>query len=739
MHRSTTYKTLNIAITGAIAALAAANTQAVQLEEVVVTAEKRSESLQDVPVAVSAFSADDLLNAGVNGTQALQASTPGLVYNNTGPTAQPYLRGIGTRLALNGLESSIATYIDDRYVARSTAAMMDFADIERVEVLKGPQGTLYGRNATGGAIRVISKDVSDELEGSLKLSAGNFDSYSASGTVSIPLTDDFGVRLTALTKKRDGYADNLDSRGSSELDNLDYQAFRTKFRWDMTEATTARLDLNYWTREDNAGNEQIDVTPGNLNSGTFLANAAGDTATGIDTDEAATQIDGENDGNEFSAQLRFDSTLGSVDFVSITTYTDYELDWVHDGDGTSSRRLDVYHFEESEMFSQEFQLLSDNDSGTRWILGAYYFTDEHEFEATIDVADLGLPLLSMSPQTAETTSWALFGQMSWDLTDATSLTLGGRYTKEKKEVEGRASSRAPINLAVLPQDLEKEWNEFTPKVTLDHHLTQNAMLYLTYARGFKSGGYNYPAVPAPGAEALEPEILDMLELGLKSELFDRSLRLNASIFQYDYKDLQVTRAAASTGGGAIVTTENAADAEIMGLDIDLTWLPLENLTLNLGLNYLDSEYEDYAANAKNFKVPGIVASSIAETGMVNFSYDASGDDLLRSPKLSAFVSAEYVVTLQGATMPLYLAYSYKDDYKFDFVIDPRTSVLEQDSYGLLNARVSYIPDNADWSLALWGSNLSDEEYYADVVANGTGIRAGWGIPRTYGIDLNYQF
>lgn len=730
--------TANYSRTALAVALSAValNTQAQQLEEVVVTAQKRTESMQDVPIAVSAYSADDLLNAGVGGSQALQAITPGLVYNNTGATAQPFLRGVGTRLAQNGLELSIATYSDDRYVARATSSMFELADVERIEVLKGPQGTLYGRNSTGGAIRIISSPVLDEFGGTLKGSYGNYSAFTLSGTVNIPITDDFGMRLTAMTKERDGYADNVNPEGRSEWDDLDYQAYRAKFRWNISDNSTANLILDYWQRDDLAGVENVNVSDFPVSNNGALGSTLPQTRK---KGKLASAIDDTNDGSEFSGQFRFDHSFENVDFSWITTWSDFELDWLGDADGGSLKHLDAFVIEESSGFSQEIQLVSNSDSDFNWIVGAFYFQDDADYELWIDLTDVGNPYASQSAQNTETESWAVFAQLGWQLGENARLTVGGRYTEDDKEVEGRPSSLPFIAIpslgAVTPIDLDDSWSEFTPSVTFDYNLSDDVMLYATYSRGFKSGGYNYPAVTNKPANdsALEPEILDMFELGMKGEFLDSTMRLNASLYYYDYSDLQVTRA--SGGAGAVVTTENAADATIMGLDVDMIWLATDNLTITAGLNILDTEYEDYDASAKtvNFEGSGVPGA------VIDVGFDASGEQMLRAPEWSALLSAEYVVELSGGSMPLFISYSYKDDYEFDFAQDPAMHELIQDSYGLLSARISYQPDSGSWEIGVYGNNLTDEDYKDDSVANGAGVRINRGVPRVYGVDFSYHF
>ncbi|MCK9563799.1 MAG: TonB-dependent receptor, partial [Bacteroidales bacterium] len=624
------------------------------LEEIVVTAQKRAENLQDVPIAVSAFSADDLRNFGAADTQSLQNTTPGLVYINSGAIAQPYLRGVGSRLLANGLESSIATYSDNRYVSRPSAAIFELADVERIEVLKGPQGTLYGRNATGGAIRIVTKGVADELEANLTASAGNYGYRGLSGTMSGPLNETLGARFTMLAKQRDGYADNLYTSGIAELDDQHFRAYRGKLRWEPNDRVDAELSLGYWEKNDTRGNDQVNLSPPGLNVGEFLGGIFG-----RDRKDAATAIAVTDKGDEFSSHLQLSISFDHFDFVSISTYSDMQMRLTTDGEGTSALGLDAYVRDEEKAYAQEFQLLSNGDGAWRWVAGAYLYGSDADFEL---LADLGSPsLLSQGDQNVETRAVAAFGQATWQFSTNWALTVGGRWSSEEKELVSRASRATPVTAVPTPYRTKADWDEFTPKVSLEYSL-DNTLVYLTYARGFKSGGFNYPAIATP---ALDPEILDMLELGSKGTYLNGQLRLNTSLYFYDYRDLQVTRASSGTG---LVTTENAANAEVLGLDLDLTWLATDNLTLTGGLNLLDSEYTDYPANAKVFNAA--LTGNPAAPGMSDVFYDAKGESLLRAPDWSAFLSMEYIFNLNRASMPLVLTYSYKDAYNFDFVAHP---------------------------------------------------------------------
>lgn len=697
------------------------------LEQMVVTAQKRSEILQDVPLRISAFSGETLTAQGIYDTQSLQVVTPGLVFSNTGTSAQPYLRGVGTRFAFAGLEPSIATYLDDRYVARAQATIFELADVERVEILRGPQGTLYGRNATGGAIRVITRDVEDELSGNLVGTVGDYDLRAFSGTVNVPLGSGFGARLTALVKQRDGYADNLDPNGVSDLDDRDVRVLRGKLRWDISDRISSLLTLQHTRQRDNYGNDITDLSPPGLNEGIAAGGIRGESV-----DEVATAINDVIDDDETSVDLRFDVSLSAVDLVSITTYHDFEQEANTDADGTSWPAIDAVRVpQDAHAFSQEFQVLSVSEKPWSWLAGIYFFDESADFEVLLD-RNAG-SLESQGDQRAKTTAVAIFGQATYELNPRWSISLGARLSYEEKKARVRASKYTDITLPPVPFEDDDDWSALTPSVTLERRI-EPGMLYLTYARGFKSGGYNYPASVNDGAP-LDPEELDMVELGWKTTFLDDRVRMDGSVFYYDYQNLQVTRAVAGSG---LNVTENAADAEAYGLDVDLTWLPADWMSLTAGASLLSSEYKSFDASATVFNAA--LTGDPAEPGMSTVPFDAAGKDLLRAPETSWYASLEVQVPVGRLTAPVLVTYSWKDDYQFDFVADPSTRRLSQNSYGLLSARASITSPSQRWSVSVWGKNLTDEDdYYMDIVADSAGIRGSHGAPRTWGLDVGYRF
>ncbi len=739
-------------ITAVISTLICTPLAAQQLEEVVVTAQKRAESLQDVPVAVSAFQSNQLENFGIEDTKSLQMVTPSLVFNNRGPVAQPFIRGIGTTLSLLGLEPSVATYVDDQYFPRPMGSIMELPDIERIEVLKGPQGTLYGRNATGGAIRIVTKDPGDELAGSIKLSAGNYDYFKVSAYAEGALSENFRANFSLLNAQRDGFGEQQEP-GLDDLDDLDVQTYRTKFVWDASDNVTAKLALDYTKREDTAGSETIDVSSNKtiigqvfpFSIGNSFAEALGGPTpaggpignvqpTGKAQDDVRSSVDTPNEQTVFNAQLRFDVDLDGMVFSSITTYQDAESETnTADFDASSLILSDISDLEENDAVSQEFQLLSDNDGDKSWMVGAFYFESDGEYQLAFDARDLvvaGFQTL-VSPQSRlDTTAWAVFGQATYNFNESWALTAGGRYSSEEKDVEADSPT------GVVKDD--DDWSEFTPKVVLEYS-NDFGMAYLSYSRGFKSGGFSYPYVVGFSDSSVDSEILDMWELGVKADLVDNTLRLNGALYFYDYEDLQVNRNAGLVPGvGIVIPVENAGGAEILGLEMDLTWVATDSLTITAGFNAMETEYTDYLATPSVYNtmaLPGPVVASIP--------YDAEGDDLIRAPDFAAYISANYEFRLaSGATMPLNITYSHKGDYNFDLIPGDATNRIdeyESDAYELLNARLGFTSADENWSVALWGKNLTDEEYFDEVVAFATAVRATVGAPRTYGVDFTWNF
>jgi iron complex outermembrane receptor protein len=705
---------------------AATAADASALSTVVVTAQRRSERLKDVAMAVAAFDGDALAEVGITDARQLENVVPSLTYVATGFNAQPYLRGVGTRSGWVGMESSVATYVDDRYVSRPWAAMFDVLDLQRVEVLKGPQGILYGRNAAGGAIRAITKDPGYDPSVEIGGKAGSDDYASLSILAGGPLSDALRGQIASWIEKRDGLATNLVPSGRLHADDLDRQSLRAKLIFDVGERVTAKLAASWWRYTDWIGRDLVSTGAPETNRGVALYGGV----TSRQRDLFASSLEGDNDMRETAVDLRFDVAAGDLQLVSITTYTEGDFFQTFDTDLSSITLLDNYATETSTDVSQELQLLSARDGPLEWIAGAFYFRSYGDttnvFRDSVSVQPQ-LPVetdISPGLQHADIDAYALYGQAAYAFNERWSVTFGSRWNRESKEVTLTAFPDT-FTTAPIPFADSRDWNEVTPRASVEYRGSWG-IAYLSYARGFKSGGYNYPASTGP---ALDPEILDSYELGLKSDLLDGRVQLRSAVFFTDVNGLQVVRGAA----GALVT-ENAADADVRGLEVELDVALRENLSLSFAAALLDSEYTEYTAGVLvPLYVPPYGSAPLAG------GLDVRGRSLLRTPDETLSVGVRYRKPLEaGGSIAFAGSYAYKGDYYFDFSAVPETEWLMQHAHGILNARAAYVASDERWELGFWSNNLTDELYYDDAVNTNVASRISYADPRTSGIDFKYR-
>jgi iron complex outermembrane receptor protein len=681
----------------------------------------------DAAIDVTAFSGEQLTEAGIDDIFGIAKAVPGVTIQNTGAQIQIFMRGVGTRITGTGLDSGVAVYVDDRFVTRQTGQVFDIYDVERVEVLKGPQGVLFGRNATGGAIRIITKEVSDELEGELSLGYGSDSFQMARGFVNVPVTDNFGIRVSAQTRQRDAFKENI-IPGADDFDDLDAQSIRVKARWDVSDDSTLKFSYDRSKATDLSNSGAVSLDRGNSRGISFGGRDKIASSMGTDPAYGSPKIESD------SFQLRFETSLSdSLDLAAFLNYLDFRSAKPGDYDGTSFQDVEV----ESAFFDASdigfgFDLSSNSDGPLSWVVGANFFEGdaESDFDLRVGPAGGGSVKLSVGFAEYKNTSYGVFGSLDYDFNERWTLTVGGRYSDEDKENDLSTSSIAVATVSPVPASDSESWNEFTPKVTLTYNL-DNGIVYGTFASGFKSGGFNHPLRVGT---VIDPETIDMIELGYKADLTD-SLRITSSLFVYSYKDLQVTKAASES---ATVSTENATDSDIRGLDVDLTWAATENLTFRINAEYLDTEYKDYdtAGRAPNTVLTGDPAA----VGYGFVFFNAKGQEMLRSPELAVYAAVQYdsPISIGGreGNLSLNMNYAWKDDYIFDFEVNPLIDVT-QDAHGILNARATLTIDKV--SLSVWGKNMTDEKYFFDKVVAATNNRGNYGHPRTYGVDFAYRF
>ncbi len=698
------------------------------LEEVIVTAQKKEESIQDAAIDISVLSDDDILNYGIMDISGVALSTPGITFQNTGVWAQVYLRGVGTRVSQAGLDTGVATYLDDRYVGRQSGIMYSMTDVERIEVLKGPQGVLYGRNSTGGAIRVITKEVSDDFEGKVMMGLGDYGFKQGNATLNMPISNDFGIRASIQTRERDAFKENI-VPGGRDYDDLDSIIARVKARWKLSDDTTLKISHMFASSHDLSHQGAVSADVGN-NAGVVLGGITTSDRDKIASSGTAMEVTGEPKSYLDTSSVRLETTLGQYDLAAYLSYSENDERKWGDYDATSLDTVDVVNASnQSEELSGGFELTSDNDGPLSWVIGMNYFEMEVQFDYDLRLfANFGNRPNSQGLVTYNLDSYGLFGSVDYELSDKWTLSLGGRYSSEEKDVYLVVSpvpGRATLAGFLLPHSDSEKWSEFNPKATLTYNM-ENGIIYATYSSGFKSGGFNYPH--RPGGTPLDPEEIDMIEIGYKADISD-TMRFSSTLFMYDYKGLQITRAANASGA---VTTENATDSDIWGVDFDFAWAASDNLVLKFSGEYLDTEYKDFDTGGR---VPNTVLTG--NPNAVGYGYDlfnAEGLPLLRSPELSWTMAAQY----DSGPMSFNLSYAWKDEYYFDFVRVPEADSLRQDAHGVMNARATYAAPNG-MSISVWGKNISDEDYLTDSVIGNNNQRINYAHPRTYGVDLTYEF
>lgn len=698
------------------------------IEEIVVTAERRESSLQETSISISAFTTDDLRQAGIETSQGLADFTPGLVIQRD-VISKVVIRGIGTENFTIAGDPGVAINFDEVYIARPSAAIFDIYDMKRVEVLRGPQGTLYGRNATGGAINFISNKPTEEFEATVLADVGDYSKVRVEGAVGGTLVEDKLLgRVSGLVHQRDGYTDNVFpnvGRDLDELDDKDLWAARGQLTWLPADSLSINFKADIY--QDDSNPQAYKYTDDPL---VFLGGVPFDNplAPELFTVSQGFEFDIPGSTRTVNSAGTWDQwgLLGAVDWNisdeltlrSITSYREIDFEWLNDGDGIDLYLVNYFQADESEQISQEFQLISDADGPWSWLAGLYYLNeDSTAFHGIPLPLGADLPLFLLIDGTNETTAYAAFGEASYNFTEQLRLTLGARYSYEEKDT-AYVDDRFGVVTPVIQGD---DWNSFTPKIALDWFWREDIMFYGSITKGFKSGGFNLLAVQ-PGYD--EEEVWSY-EIGTKSRFRDGRVQVNASAFYYDYDDLQVGKV---VNFQAII--QNAAKATIYGAEVELSTLITDRFQLDWGLSLLDTEYDEFIT--QDPAPPGDVVN-------------LAGNDLPRSPSVTSSLSGQYDWQLGGGSeIRLWGNWLYVDD---QFFTQFNRSNVGQDSYNVLNARLSYRTAGGSWRFTLYGNNLSDEEYFTNALESGVPMpgvdpvvpQFFLGAPRTWGVQVAYNY
>jgi len=710
-------------------------------DEIVVTARRREENLQDVPIAITVQTAEQLDQRGASDITVLQQTTPNAtvqVARGSNSTLIAFIRGVGQQDPLWGFEPGVGLYVDDVYIARPQAAVLDIFDISRIEVLRGPQGTLYGRNSVGGAIRYVTSAMDTE-EAHLR-ARFNYGSYNQTDVIlsgSVPLTEDFVVGGALALYVRDGYGENLTT--GAEHYNKDVDAFRISAQWTPTDALTVRFTADGVDDDSNPrhGYRLADYPAGGPDYAP-LGNVY-DTRAGSGDDNHV-----ETRGMALHVDYEINDALT---LRSITAQREGETNGTIDFDNTPNPTLDIPAYYADEQFTQEFQLLFDYDR-IQGVAGLFYL--DAMAEGAFDTVLGGLATTIFTQGQVDTESLAAFADVSFDITDTLAISAGGRWTRDEKTGtvyrQNFTGIRSPFfgNGAAIPGLIRTdytntaEFEEFTPRVSLTWEPSEALTLYTSFSQGFKSGGFDMrgDAVFTPDTvNGYEPEFVDTYEIGFHSAFWQGRFNLSGAIFQSEYTDMQITRQEPTTLGGIASFVDNAASAEIRGAELEGRFLFTDNFSANFAVGYIEGEFNEYISNT-------VVANPAPPPATIVVPIDLSGSAALQNtPELTASLSFTYTLTVANGELAITPSAAYRGDSQmFEFA----TPALDQAAYTLYNTSITWTSENDRFRLGLHGLNLSDEEYRVGGynfpgATFGNSIIGFYGPPQTVTGSLEVRF
>ena len=682
------------------------------LAEVVVTAQRRAENEQTVPIAISAIAGDTLAQVfGANNIESLQEAVPGLsVSMDTGNT-KIFLRGVGTTAV--DTDNSVGVYVDGVYIAAQASSFMNLADIENIEVDKGPQGTLFGRNTTGGVVQIITKTPAPAPSGDLTLGYGNYNTF----TMNLYGTGGVGPNLAAnlayyYNNQPDSPGLNV-TTGTHNIFRQDTEVIRSKWLWAPTEATTATLALDY--SQDRQGTGIV---------WSFLPGAVGvdDKTTYLGFYNTAADLDNRWTDRSYGASLRVEQDLGWSRLVSISGARHSFNNHTLDQDATPLHLIDAGPLPElDETLTQELQLQSPvGNRKIKWIAGLYYMDDRFaSLPLVINEGDYrpgGLTYTTVDVYVREPTrSYAEFGQATWEFLPGKHLTLGVRNTQDSKSIGG---TTLVDGVDAVSGRQRADFSRVTYRAVVDREFNADILGYVSLDTGFKSGQYSLVNFTEP---PVKPELLTSYEMGIKSEFIDRHLRVNVSAFDYKYRDIQVQEVV--VGGTELV---NAAQATIYGLDLDINAKLTRSWSLQASLEWLHARYTEFPNDP----------SYVPATGGGNelITINGAGFHMTNAPEVSAYAAADYSMAVAGGTLDLNVNESYNAGYYWN--PDNR---LRQPAFAVLGGYVRWTDGAGHWSCRLWGNNVTGRHYYTYEDGFAFGDIYSPAMPATYGVAVTRKF
>ena len=735
------------------------------IQEIIVTAQKTEENLQAVPVAISAFTQEELANFGITSFEGIATTSPYITftpYSGSSNMLVLYMRGQGViDPGQITTDSSIGLYKDGFYISRPQATSFQFGDVERVEVLRGPQGTLYGRNTTGGAINLVTRRPSGEFGFREELSFGERDQFRSLTVLDLPRWGDVAAKLSFVKSSIDGYVENIGP--AEDYSEESQQAARLDLRWSASEAFVADYFFEFG---------ELDSTPVYYENASFAGleiNGQVYPQSDDPPDETWRAIDlplSESESQMHGLTLSWDVN-DALTLRSLTGYRELEWDAYQDyANSFAGAPLFPVSFVttdlvDSEQFSQEFQIVGEWGERLRYVGGLYFFDESASHYQNILLPDFGVS--TIRDVSADSESKAAYGQVTWTpplLDDRLELTLGGRYTEDERSAERRVVVNGTVieDGAATGATNDQSFDRFTPAATAALQINDDLGVYAKYATGYKAGGSSETGPIGSFNQTYDPEDVTSYEIGLKSYWFDRRLRLNVAAYTSELEDAQLSLPV-NPFDLSVIQGFNAGKSTADGIEVDLLVQPIDDLSLSLNYAYLDAQVDEFAAIANTIFDPALNPASPYVVGE-----NAKGAIRMPYAAEDSFGAAlDYTFLRLGSG-----AFSIHADYRYQSRVYlssfsgedvPNGDLFSVPSYGVVNARLSYemqLPRGDQLRLTLWGRNLADEEYQAHVIASGgnalpiqigpivtpggfTSQATAWAAPRQFGIEVVYEY
>lgn len=704
--------------------------------EIIVTATKRETSVQETAISISVVGGDALQTRQITNIESLAQQLPGVNFAQTTGIGRISIRGIGLNTDGVGTEGRVAYHTDGVYISRPAAALAGFYDIERVEVLRGPQGTLYGRNATGGTINVITRKPTAELGGYLEASYGNYNAMRLEGAVGGPLADGVSARISFQLNERDGYGKNLTT--NTPIDDYSTRALRGQLKLNPSDNFEVLLSADWFKQDDHAfGFHYLGL--GSLPDATTTPPLTGATPLGLLLGGTVpTNVrDATGDQSTFNkrtfwglgATMKLD--LGAVEITSITGYRNSKFDILTDLDVTSAKISAFNQQEKSRQFSEELRF-SGKIGGADWMIGGYYFNESlfGGVRIALDPVIFGAPVLTGLMQgyyafgDLDTEAWAAFGNVSLPLGDRLTARIGARYSDERRNSNELlkfdfANSYPPFaaHFPGTPVPNTASWSSFTPSATLEYKANEDLFLYATYSRGFKSGGFNLGLMQAP----YNPETLSSYEAGIRAKWLDGHLTTNLSAFYYDYKDMQVSKI-----DGTSTVIENAAGAHVKGLEAEITARPFAGLQIDAGISLLDAKFTNYvSADPARLALGPLNLSGNRPPYAPTYTINLGASETFETG------IGEFTIRGEARMVDRVWGSAYNSPH------------VSQPAYELYNAFLTWKSSGGNLSATAFVRNIANKTVLSGVIV-GTSL-IGYPLigslepPRTYGLTLGVKF